>query len=175
MDLTDKLKMGALGIALSASLSGCGGTLKVAHTRIPGPNKIILTINSEPQNARFYERGKYWCETPCKVVYSLDDKSYNNKVIETGKLIVAKEGYLPEVKKLRLKVDPSWKRYNDLKIDYSELFLLKGDPRYGYSISNNTNNNNSKTEITNKDSGFKELNNGLDFIYKLNILKAMSK
>ncbi len=167
MKLTDKLKMGALATALAVT-SGCASA-----PRVPGPNKVVVDINSEPRVARVYISGKYWCNTPCKLEYDLNSKHYNRGLLSLKEITVAKDGYLPKTERFIIEIPTRWRNVNDKKFLTSELFLLDGDPRYTYNINNNTSNN--KTEIINKDSGLRELNNGIDALYKYKILRQMSK
>lgn len=163
MKLTDKLKTGVLaGLVTILVASGCAST-----PRIPGPNKAVLAINSEPVGARIYEGGELIGTTPYVGSYILKDRHYNSGILSTNEFTIAKEGYLPKTKKLRLGINPNDKKLNDKKFYYSKLFLLEGDPRYIYNI------NNSKTEITNKDSGIGELNKGADLLQKYLYLKQM--
>ena len=137
---------------------------------IPGPNKVVLTINSEPPGARVYVGDSYSGTTPLNLWYGIKDINYDEGIMTTGTIVVGKEGYLPQRKKeLRLRINSEWKNTNDQNYYFSDLFVLEGDPRYIYSNSKNENTNTN----TNKDSDMGELNKGIDALYKTLMLNDL--
>jgi len=120
-----------------------------------GPNNAMLTINSEPPEARVYVKGNYMGKTPLSLNYILEERHYDYGGLKTYTITVGKEGFLPKEKQIRLKILPKWKNLRGRTFNFSDLFLLQGDPRYLYNFNQNEN--------TNKGSAMDELNKALDF------------
>src|SRR3990167_4034262 len=104
--MNKNLRNGFLGLS-ALVLAGCGSS---------GPNKAILTINSEPPGARVYGDGQYMGTTPISPYWDIKDEHYDRGFIQTPKFTLGKEGYLPKESSFRLSVNSSWRRQVSKKI-----------------------------------------------------------
>lgn len=97
------------------------------------PNKVYVTINSEPSGAKIYEDGKLVGTTPCPLYWSLDPKHYDFKKLSCTALTVFKEGYLPQEKRFEFDIDPEWRYMQGNKFEYAKVFFLRPDPEHRFA------------------------------------------
>jgi len=154
--MNKNLRNGFLGLT-ALVLAGCG---------INDANQVILRVNSIPSEAQVYEEGNYIGNTPTTLRWNLTDKIYNQGFILTRRITLGKEGYLPKGGQIKIEIDSSKRHRSDREFKYSMLFELEGDPRY------TTQNINQNSNVTQRDGGFRELNNALESIYLLKGLKG---
>jgi hypothetical protein len=100
------------------------------------PNKLYLTINSEPPGARVYIMGKLFGTTPCEVWWNLMPEQYKLGSISCGTVVVVKEGYAPhEEQSIVVPIYPELRYEQGKRIDVAKLFMLSRDQSSGVIAS----------------------------------------
>ena len=95
-------------------------------------NVVRVIINSEPQGAKIYERGKLIGTTPFTAAYTIDKDAYTTGNFTSEMLTVIKEGYLPREIRPEIKVQPEWKysRGDTFESPHGLLCILRADPNH---------------------------------------------
>ena len=105
----------------------------VADPDYPGPeekNRLVLTVNSEPQGGRVYINGWFYGTTPLLLNYTIENQHYRSRVLTCTPIIVVRDGCLPSRQDLELKIESKWRYTASQTHEYATLFLLERDPDY---------------------------------------------
>ena len=100
--------------------------------RVDGSARIVkLEINSEPQGARIYEKGRLKGSAPLTLSYRIDDAAFQSGAIELAPMVAVHDTCRPGQVQLRLEVDPAWREGKPPGPHcFGHLFLLERDPNY---------------------------------------------
>lgn len=91
-------------------------------------NKVLITINSEPQGARVYEDGQFIGTTPLKgCYYTLDFQHYDKGSINGKPFTIVHDGFLPKEYHPSISVEHDWRYERGKKYEKSMLVILQRD------------------------------------------------
>ena len=105
----------------------------IADPDYPGPeekNRLVLTVNSQPQGARVYINGWFYGMTPLGLNYTIENQHYRSCMLRCTPIIVVHDGCLPSRQDLELMIEPEWRYTAGQTHEYGTLFLLERDPDY---------------------------------------------
>ena len=101
-------------------------------TRVENDSRLAnVEINSEPQGARIYEKGRLKGTAPLVLAYRIDDAAFQSGAIELAPMVAVHDTCRPGQVQLRLEVDPAWREGKPSGPHcFGHLFLLERDPNY---------------------------------------------
>jgi len=94
------------------------------------PNKLQVSINSEPPGVRIYQNGRLFGTTPTTIIYTLQSHNYRSGQVRGNLLTAAADGYLPVEFTPEIPVEGAWKYQSGqtFESDKGILFVLRRDP-----------------------------------------------